>query len=270
MAIALALGMAWLAAPQPAAAVDGAALFQAKCSACHTIGSGRLVGPDLAGVGDRRPHDWIAAMIRSPQAMIAKGDPVAKKLLAEFQVPMPDQGLSEPEVQALVAFLTGSSKGAQPVAKPAGAPPGDPARGLALFVGRQRLQNGGPPCASCHAVEVSGVSVRGALARDLTGAATRLGSGGIAGVLSGMPFPAMRTAYGRRPLTDEEQRDLAAFLAKAANAEKSSAGAGALALTTGGVAVAGLLLLAAPAAWSTRRRDTVNRSIFERQVRSSK
>ena len=32
----------------------GEQLFQTNCSACHTVGGGRLVGPDLAGVPEKR------------------------------------------------------------------------------------------------------------------------------------------------------------------------------------------------------------------------
>ena len=35
------------------------ALFEQKCAACHTIGKGRLVGPDLAGVNKRRSKKWL-------------------------------------------------------------------------------------------------------------------------------------------------------------------------------------------------------------------
>ena len=45
-------------------AAHGKELYETKgCPACHTIGGGRLVGPDLAGVAERRDRDWIIAMI---------------------------------------------------------------------------------------------------------------------------------------------------------------------------------------------------------------
>ena len=45
----------------------GKALFQSKgCVACHTIGKGKLVGPDLKGVTNRRDQEWIAKWLKEP------------------------------------------------------------------------------------------------------------------------------------------------------------------------------------------------------------
>ena len=49
-----------LAAGDPVIAA-GMTTFDEKCSACHTIGSGPLVGPDLAGVTVVRDHEWLTA-----------------------------------------------------------------------------------------------------------------------------------------------------------------------------------------------------------------
>ena len=50
--------------------VPGAALFAANgCTACHSIGQGRVQGPDLAGVGLRYDRDTILAFITDPQAV---------------------------------------------------------------------------------------------------------------------------------------------------------------------------------------------------------
>ncbi|MBM3435704.1 MAG: cytochrome c, partial [Bacteroidetes bacterium] len=52
----------------------------ATCTACHTIGKGKLIGPDLKGVNDRHNEAWLLSFIRSSQTMIKNGDPVAVKL----------------------------------------------------------------------------------------------------------------------------------------------------------------------------------------------
>jgi hypothetical protein len=46
------------AAAAPASAREGEQIFVEKCTACHTIGKGRLVGPDLSGVTTRREESW--------------------------------------------------------------------------------------------------------------------------------------------------------------------------------------------------------------------
>jgi cytochrome c2 len=83
----------------------GEALFQSKgCVACHTIGKGKLVGPDLKGVTDRRDKEWITKWLKDPDTMI-QTDPTAKELLKQFLVPMPNQGLTDEDIQAIMAYL---------------------------------------------------------------------------------------------------------------------------------------------------------------------
>ena len=50
-------------APQEGSASNGKSLFEQKCSACHTIGGGRLVGPDLKGVTETRSQEWLTNFI---------------------------------------------------------------------------------------------------------------------------------------------------------------------------------------------------------------
>jgi mono/diheme cytochrome c family protein len=90
-----------------AMAATGEGLFTSKgCTACHTIGSGRLVGPDLAGVTQRRTDAFIMGIIMNPDSMLAN-DADAKQLLAEYYTPMTNQGISAEDSEALLAFLKG-------------------------------------------------------------------------------------------------------------------------------------------------------------------
>lgn len=95
---------------------DGEKLYRQLCVSCHTIGGGRLVGPDLKGVTERRSRDWLVRFIADPEQM-RKEDPVAIANLKEFGVPMPRLGLGEREIAALLAYF----ETAQPA--PAGTPP---------------------------------------------------------------------------------------------------------------------------------------------------
>lgn len=89
----------------PGLAARGADLFQSKgCVACHTLGGDRLVGPDLAGVMERRRPGWVAAMILEPDSM-TRNDPDARALFAEYMTPMSDQGLTAEEARAVMEFL---------------------------------------------------------------------------------------------------------------------------------------------------------------------
>ncbi len=85
---------------------DGKQLFRQNCASCHTIGKGRMVGPDLEGVNTRRNVKWLTDFIRSSQTMIKSGDPVALTLFADFnKVSMPDQLLSEDEILSILTFI---------------------------------------------------------------------------------------------------------------------------------------------------------------------
>ncbi|MFV1998590.1 MAG: c-type cytochrome, partial [Acidiferrobacterales bacterium] len=66
------------------AQATGEQLFQAKCAACHTIGGGRLVGPDLAGVTDKRTPAWLENFVQSSQSLVNSGDAEAVALFEEF------------------------------------------------------------------------------------------------------------------------------------------------------------------------------------------
>jgi mono/diheme cytochrome c family protein len=82
----------------------GGEVFQRRCVACHKLGPGVAVGPDLTGVFERREPAWIHAMITRPDSML-RTDSVARALLYSYQVPMIDLELGEPEVRAVMEFL---------------------------------------------------------------------------------------------------------------------------------------------------------------------
>jgi mono/diheme cytochrome c family protein len=102
---------------QPAGEVDmelatrGGELFTQKgCVACHKIGEGRLVGPDLMGVTERRSFEWIYAMVTTPDSML-QNDSTAKALFAEYFTPMPDQKVQPDEGEALYEYLRARTEG---------------------------------------------------------------------------------------------------------------------------------------------------------------
>jgi protein SCO1/2 len=92
--------------PLPASAADkGTYLFQTRCAACHTIGQGDGLGPDLLGVTAKRKPDWLASMIATPNEMLKK-DPIATALFARYnELQMPNLRLGEVDVNALIGYL---------------------------------------------------------------------------------------------------------------------------------------------------------------------
>ena len=192
-------------------AAEGQTIFNQKCAACHTIGGGKLVGPDLQGVTQRRDMDWLQRMISSPDQLIADKDPILMPLLAEYNnLPMPNLGLTQSEVQLVLAYLENPDSGgqAQPIASPTG---GSEQAGSQYFSGALPLTNGGPNCIACHATADLPALGGGSLGPDLTQIAQRLGDPGLASALQSLPFPTMQGVYANRMLTPTEQADLYAY-----------------------------------------------------------
>lgn len=86
-------------------------LFRSRCTACHTIGGGDSLGPDLLGVVERRDHDWLTRWLRFPDRMLQENDPLAIELYQKFKgLPMPNLKLDDVDVKALMEFLHSQSK----------------------------------------------------------------------------------------------------------------------------------------------------------------
>jgi protein SCO1/2 len=93
---------------RPIAVPNGQRLFASKCSACHGLGQGDKVGPDLAGVTARRSRNWLMHYISEPDALLAAGDPVATALYRQYkEVRMPNLKLGASDVADIVSFLEG-------------------------------------------------------------------------------------------------------------------------------------------------------------------
>lgn len=278
LAIAALAALAALCSALPAAASPagsdaqaGQLLFREKCAACHTVGKGDLVGPDLKGVTAQRPRAWLERWIAAPDEMLAKHDPVATALLHRFrEVPMPNLHLDAAEITAVLAYLATSVAGTR--ATEPGAPViaiGDPAIGKELFMGATRFRNGGPPCMACHSVAGIGALGGGQLGPDLTAVVERFGGAAAVSVFVGSsPTPTMNAIWMRAPLAAGERADVVAFLARASVSRRPAQAVWQLA----GLSVLGLAILLALAGWIWRRRlrDGVRRPMIagRRSVRS--
>src|ERR1041384_5275946 len=89
-----------------ALAKKGKSLFQTRgCMACHTIGkAGKMAGPDLAGVTERRSHDWLKRWLKNPTEMIGS-DSIADAMVAEAKnVKMPNMKLRDSDIEALLNY----------------------------------------------------------------------------------------------------------------------------------------------------------------------
>lgn len=89
----------------------GEGTFKQTCGACHTVGRGRLVGPDLVNLHQRRSEDWILKFVKSSQSVIKSGDKYADSLFQSFnQVIMPDQPtLSDDQIKSILSYIEAKS-----------------------------------------------------------------------------------------------------------------------------------------------------------------
>lgn len=246
-------------AKPPAQASDGEALFKEKCAACHTIGSGDLVGPDLQGVTERQDQAWLKQWILAPDQALASGDPIATELFKKYNsIPMPNLGLTPDQVDALLAYLGG---GATTGGAGAELPVGDATSGKAYFVGDKRLENGGPHCISCHSIAGLGSLGGGNLGPDLTTSGFVKSSAAFASFMSAPSTQTMGSIWANTPLTPQEQADLYAFLSKASVTQREPSALLQIALLA--IAGAALLIALANFYWGKRLRG-VRKPMIER------
>lgn len=263
----------------PVIAQNGEATFKQTCSACHSIGKGRLVGPDLKDVHTKRKEDWIIKFVKSSQSLIKSGDADAKAIFDEFNMVMPDQNLSDADIKAVIAYIGEQSGGgatSEPVAGEAAQEEAAPvapasadmvAAGKAYFEGSKSFTNGGASCISCHNVNYKDVIAGGVLAKDITNSYSRLGGdAGLSGILSSPPFPAMTAAFKNNPLTDEEVKAITAFLQDADTQKVAAEGFNPLLM--GGFATFIILFILILVIWSKRKNNNVKKDIYDRQIKA--
>jgi mono/diheme cytochrome c family protein len=264
------------------AEAPGSTTFGSLCVACHTIGGGRLVGPDLAGVSDRRSEQWLVDFITSSQTMIQSGDPDAVALSGEYNgMVMPDALVAESEVLAVISYINSQTPvidepqavpeaAVDVVAEAEVASPEAILLGSHLFQGTVRLTNGGATCIACHDVTHDAVIGGGILAAELTDVFSRISAAGIEAILGRPPFPVMQAAYQEQPLTEDEISALVAFLQSVDEDELTRQPRDyGLGLFGSGVIGTAVIYGICGLVWRGRKKSSVHQDIFDRQVKSS-
>jgi mono/diheme cytochrome c family protein len=222
-------GAAWIVAavlaPGAAAAFDAPAVFNGRCSGCHSVGRGEVVGPDLAGVTTRHERAWLRAFIRSSQSVIRSGDRQAVALYARYRKTMPDHELGEAEIDALLDWIAGGGERDEERLRAASAATGaEAALGRDLFFGRRAFAAGGAACAHCHTAG-AGEPPGGSLGGDLAGAWVAHGDWGLRCAIAAPRSPLMAEVYAGRPLAESEAFAVRAFLYRAARRPVQTASA---------------------------------------------
>ncbi|WP_242396367.1 c-type cytochrome [Anaeromyxobacter oryzisoli] len=131
----------------------------------------------------------------------------------------------------------------------AAGPPSPLARaGERLFIGEDRLQNGGAPCLACHAFAGHGLAWSASFGPDLSDARARYDADALGALLADVQLPSMEPVYRGHALTPGERDDVVAFLLQA-EAVPEVGSRRRLAIRAGAVALALL-----GAAWLVSRR----------------
>jgi hypothetical protein len=140
--------------------------------------------------------------------------------------------------------------------------------GANLFDGSARLANGGASCITCHNVVTELLISGGLLAKDLTNVYTRMGDGGISAILGSPPFPAMASTYRNREITSEEITRLKAFLQHidqdVSTKNSNSMNEIFLLYSPFGLIV---WLVIIYFLWFNRKKESVKKEIFDRQIK---
>lgn len=264
-----------------APAQDGEALFK-TCAACHSIGGGRMIGPDLKGVTSLRSNEWLVQFIQSSTRLINSGDPDAIAVFEEYnRVPMPDNNLTREQVNQILAFIDGPPATGPAITDPKQAAmqrkidsllntgsSRDIMMGHDLFHGIVRFTNGGAPCYSCHNATYNQLARGGTLAKDLTKAFTRLnGFAGIKGMVETPPYPSMQATYNNKPVTGEEIAYIQLFLKAADDQNEKETGADKARFLYSSFIAGVFAAMAIFILWFRRRRLSVNHAIMKRQER---
>lgn len=201
------------------AAFDSAAAFRSRCSGCHSVGHGDVVGPDLKGVLERHGRPWLHSFIHSSQSVVRAGDPAARALYERYgRRTMPDHDLSVPEIDSLLDLIAagGPADSGRTAIRPARAASLAEVRlGRDLFAGRRTFANGGAACADCHGAGDVNPWGGGTLGSDLTHAYAKYEDWGMSRALADGDFPLMASIYHRQPLTADEVFAVKAFLYQA-------------------------------------------------------
>ena len=93
-------------------AAKGKDLFKANCAACHKL-DGKLVGPPLGGITEKKSAEWLHKWIKNSKALIDAGDKDAIAIFEEYnKVPMLayDGILSDGDIDNVLAYIADPSK----------------------------------------------------------------------------------------------------------------------------------------------------------------
>lgn len=259
-------------------AQDTPDFFRKNCMNCHTIGGGRLAGPDLKDVTVRaqaagKDRVWLVEFMMDPKAKIDGGDPYAVKLLETYRAPMPTlAGMTKQRAEYLLELIEAESKleesqfkGLQISNKPFLQKDRD--LGKAIFLGQTRLEKGGTACIACHSMHDISTLGGGHLGPDLTNVYERgklnlKDRKALSGWLVAPSSETMQPIFKDHALTADEIHAVAAYLDAAAGERPAEPAASRVAFLLMGLILAAAIVFGFDAIWK-RRFHSVRRPLVD-------
>lgn len=237
---------------------DGKNLFETNCKICHSIGGGKIVGPDLKGINEKRSLEWFGKFVKNSSSLIESGDEQATAIFKEYlNMPMPPSALSKKEIASIYKYLVSTGKPAETVkTKPEAVIKGDATKGKQLFFGNIRFGGGGVACVACH---TTGSKPGGTLAKSLT-----LSAAAVKPMLDALPFPAMKVSYENNKLTKSEISDLTAYIEQTSKDTEEPQLC--LGPPIGGFLGFVIFMVFLGFYWKKRKKESVNKNIYDRQI----
>jgi len=172
-----------------------AEFFFYRCAGCHTVGAGKLTGPDLKVAaqwsGDDL-HKAIKKMEKNVGSMSVQDIDQMVSFLKSVNVK------ERIEKQKKIIELRFQSE----------LPAASFETGQKLFRGQKRLANKGPACISCHHFSNEG----GSLGPDLTALNKKSSSVVLQSAIKNASYKVMRSIYEKHPVTTEEALHLSEYL----------------------------------------------------------
>jgi mono/diheme cytochrome c family protein len=234
--------------------------FRQNCINCHTIGGGRLTGPDLKNVEQRKDREWLIGFMMSPKSYLDRGDPYALKLLEEARnVPMPVlPGLDRQRAENLLDLIAAESeleeshfKGLQISNKPFTV--ADRTLGHEIFTGQYALEAGGTACIGCHSMHGISALGGGRLGPDLTNIYERLeGRKTLSAWLVAPGTETMQPIFKKHQMTGDEIHALVAYFESTAGESASDPSASRIAFLLLGLIGAAAIVFVFDAIWKQR------------------
>lgn len=246
--------------PATAWSQDTPDFFRQNCMNCHTIGGGRLTGPDLKNVTERKDREWLVGFMMNPKSYIDRGDPYAVKIFEESRkVPMPVlPGMTRDRCENLLQLIEAESKleesqfkGLQISDEPFTEV--DRVQGRGIFLGKRRLEKGGAACISCHGMHDIAALGGGRLGPDLTNVYERLdGRKALSAWLGAPATETMQPIFKKHPMSGDEVHALVAYFEASAGASPAQPASSRVALLLLGLLGAVAVVFGFDAIWKRR------------------